>query len=252
MKISATAAITAAVALAVIAIPCCEAGCGETGPWDELDAWARAINKDDCKDGLDEDLPDKEIEEEVARCLADKIGDEESITTNLPYGTVCEALWSEWSAWTDCIEKASEDATDEEIDDDIWACVDEEIGFTAGQYTFYMDKVLGCKNHKVCVDACVKHAEEEEQCVTDDAINRIKKYREDYIDCEKEVKEENDNLSDEKFDEEVANCLDEKDANNQNAAIYNQNQGDDQASGRSSGTMRNNNGNHFFRTNGHK
>ena len=237
MKISAIAAITAAVAVAVIAIPCCEAGCGETGPWDELDAWASGK----------EEVSGYPLGDE------DKIVGEESITTKMPCGTVCEALWSEWTIWTDCTssvtENASEDATDEEIDAEVWACVDEEIGFTAGQYTFYMDKVLGCENHKACVDACIKHAEEEEQCVTDDAINRIKKYREDYIDCEKEVKEENDNLSDEKFDEEVANCLDEKDANNQNAAIYNQNQGDDQASGRSSGTTSSSN-RHFFRTKG--
>ena len=71
-------AIIAAMALAAF-LPSCEAECNNKGPWDELDNWARNIATG-----------------------RDKIGEDDSIITNLPYGTPCEVIQAVETTLGDC------------------------------------------------------------------------------------------------------------------------------------------------------
>ena len=138
MKITTIAAVTA-VAVAAIAIPCCEARetrrpsrtrCGNKGPF-----WGEGRKR---------------------------------VTANLPYGTVCEALWSEGTAWLECDKEVDKDASDEVFD----ACIDRVTGMTEAQYDFHMERNLGCGKWCFC-----KQAEDQEKCITDEQYAAIYKYR---------------------------------------------------------------------------
>ena len=133
MKISAIAAVTA-VTLAVVAPPCCEAGCRDTSHWDAWD---------------------------------DKMGMQTPAYMRLPYGTVCEALWASDIALTACLPYCAE--TDEEYDQ----CVEEVIGMTREESVHHMETVLSdcrngakcCDGYQNCLDLCDAQTD---QCVSHD------------------------------------------------------------------------------------
>ena len=159
MKITAIAAVTA-VAVAAIAIPCCEAtDCDNKGPFEGRD--------------------------------------EETVTANLPYGTVCEALWSEDTAWLEC-KDASEDA--------FAKCRDRVTGMTKAQYNFHMDNVLRCDpTTRDCLDACIT---QDEKCVTNEIYDEIKQYWDNLNYCGEKLSNENYNdLSSEEFYKKYDECM---------------------------------------------
>ena len=135
-------AILAAMALAAL-LPSCEAECNKKGPWTELDNWAKNI-----------------------AAGRDKIGEDESITTNLPYGTPCEVIQAVETSLGICSSQPSYE--------DFVKCMDGRLGIKEGQSRFHTRRVISnCKDREdtTCCNSlwtCLARChEQEEKCISD-------------------------------------------------------------------------------------
>ena len=138
-------AIIAAAALAAF-LPSCEAACNQKGPWTELDDWARNIATG-----------------------RDKIGEKDSIITNLPYGTPCEVIQAVENTLSDCSSQPSYE--------DFTKCMDDTLGIKPNQSIFLTRRVISnCKDNQLRTDTtccnslwtCLARChEQEERCIPD-------------------------------------------------------------------------------------
>ena len=130
MKIAAIAAVTA-VTLAAVALPGCEAECGDTSHWDTWDK---------------------------------KMGIVTPANMRLPYGTVCEYLWASDIALTACYCAQTGEEHDQCVEDIIGMTRDQSLHHAENVLSDCTEEgAKCCDGYQNCLDLCDAQAD---QCVS--------------------------------------------------------------------------------------